>query len=184
MAGLVVPYRGSNGKSRLAGLGSDRERIALAMLAAVLEACVSIGPTTVVTSDAGATALAAELGAGTVPDPGGGQGAAVAAALILAEEPVLVVNSDLPSVTPGDLLSLLEAMPPGGMAIVEAGDGTTNALALSTSTLFAPLYGPGSAARFRAHAERLGIEFVSVDRPNLAADVDTPEDLATYAGAA
>lgn len=182
MAGLVVPYRGSNGKTRLAAVGNDREPIALAMLADVAAACVAVGRTTVVTNDADATSAALALGADVLADPGGGQGPAVAAALAVADErPVLVVNSDLPAATPRDLLSLLGAMPPAGMAIVEAEDGTTNALALSTPHLFAPLYGPGSAARFRAHAATLGVEFVSAAIPNLVLDVDTPEDLAALA---
>ena len=153
MAGLVVPYPGSHGKSRLAAMGTGRERIALAMLADV------------------------------VTDPGGGQGAAVEAALAAGEErPALVVNADLPAATPRDLLSLLGAMPPQGMAIVEARDGTTNALALSAPHLFSPLYGPGSAERFREHAARLGIELVVADIPNLVADVDLPRDLARLDG--
>jgi 2-phospho-L-lactate/phosphoenolpyruvate guanylyltransferase len=182
MAGLVVPYRGSNDKSRLAAVGTERERIALAMLADVVRACIAVGPTTVVTGGSEAASLVSELAARVVDDPGGGQGAAVEAALArIDERPVLVVNADLPFVTPRDLLSLLGAMPPGGMAIVEATDGTTNALALSTPHFFAPLYGPGSAARFRAHAEALGVKFVAADIPNLAADVDTAEDLAALA---
>jgi hypothetical protein len=63
-------------------------------------------------------------------------------------------------------------VPPGGIAIVEARDGTTNALGLSSPRLFADLYGPGSAARFRAHAPS-----TSVAIPNLVDDVDTLEDL-------
>src|SRR6266446_5603823 len=52
-------------------------------------------------------------------------------------------------------------------------DGTTNALGLSAVGLFAPVYGPDSATRFRA----LGVETVDVVVPNLAADVDTLADL-------
>jgi 2-phospho-L-lactate/phosphoenolpyruvate guanylyltransferase len=182
MAGLVVPYRGSNGKSRLEAVGIERDRIALAMLTDVVAACVAVGRTTVVTSGDAAVSVAAGLGADVMDDPGGGQGAAVAAALAASEErPVLVVNADLPAVTPRDLLALLGAMPPDGMAIVEAEDGTTNALALASPHLFAPLYGPGSATRFRAHAERLGIELVTADIPNLVQDVDTPADLVALA---
>src|SRR5436190_5472986 len=151
MASLVVPYRGSNDKSRLAAAG-NAERIGLTMLADVVSACLAVGETTVVTSGEKAASRAAALGARVVTDPGGGQGAAVEAGLAAApERPILVVNADLPAATPRDLLALLGAMPPEGIAIVEAVDGTTNALALSTPHLFAPLYGPGSAARFRDH---------------------------------
>jgi 2-phospho-L-lactate guanylyltransferase len=98
-----------------------------------------------------------------------------AALLEIGSGPVLVVNSDLPSVTAEDLHALHEAIPESGIAIAPAKDGTTNAIGLSDTTLFTPLYGPGSAARFRAHAERA----VDVIRPGLRDDVDTPADLAT-----
>jgi len=182
MTGLVVPFRGSTGKSRLAPL-QNRGRVSLAMLADVLAACVAVGRTTVVTGDEDAMVLAVGLDAHVTADPGWGQGPAVAAGLAATgERPVLVVNSDLAAATPRDLLDLLEAMPTRGMAIVAARDGTTNALALSTPRLFAPLYGPGSAKRFRAHAEQRGIELVAAPIPNLVADVDTPRDLAGLDG--
>jgi 2-phospho-L-lactate guanylyltransferase (CobY/MobA/RfbA family) len=60
---------------------------------------------------------------------------------------------------------------------VEALDGTTNALSISAPELFAPLYGRDSARRFRARAQELGVESVSVAVPNLADDVDTLVDL-------
>jgi 2-phospho-L-lactate guanylyltransferase (CobY/MobA/RfbA family) len=63
------------------------------------------------------------------------------------------------------------------MALVEALDGTTNALSISAVDTFAPLYGPDSASRFRAHAAGLGLDSVSVAIPNLADDVDTVDDL-------
>jgi 2-phospho-L-lactate guanylyltransferase (CobY/MobA/RfbA family) len=46
-----------------------------------------------------------------------------------------------------------------------------------SSDVFAPVYGPDSAARFRARAHGLGLESVSVAIPNLAEDVDTLDDL-------
>ncbi len=179
MATIVVPFRGPGGKQRLAAVSEEaRAAIALAMLADVLEACLASAPTVVVTNDAAARDLAEEMGARTVGDPGGGQGAAVTAALAsLGQGVALIVNADLPCAEPADLLALACAVPAGGMALVEASDGTTNALGLSRPDLFAQLYGPGSAARFRAHAASLGAEAVAVDLANLRTDVDTVDQL-------
>jgi 2-phospho-L-lactate guanylyltransferase len=176
MTVVVVPYH--EGKSRLSPTRHVRRALSLAMLGDVVAACVTVGETTVITDDAEAAALVTELGAGTVDDPGGGQAAAVAAAL--AGSPpgaTLVVNADVPCVVPHDLRSLLAATPLNGLALVEALDGTTNALSLPAAQVFAPLYGNGSADRFLEHARELGLEAVSVIVPNLADDVDTLEDL-------
>jgi 2-phospho-L-lactate guanylyltransferase len=148
------------------------------MLGDVLSACVAVGDTRLVTPDADGAAVAEELGATTVDDPGGGQGAAVAAALVdVKPGHILIVNADLPCVVPADLRALLDATPDGGVALVEALDGTTNALSLPASHVFAPLYGRDSAVRFREHADELGLEAVSASVPNIAEDVDTMEDL-------
>ena len=137
------------------------------MLGSVLAVASSVGRTWVVSPDP-------VEGADWIPDPGGGQGAAVEAALReIGPGPVLVLNSDLPSVTADDLRALYDAIPEHGVAIAPARDGTTNALGLSDTALFAPLYGPGSAERFRAHAEHA----VDVVRPGLRDDVDTPADV-------
>ena len=164
MIRIVVPYAGSRGKTRL---GDRREELSHAMLEAVLDAAGSVGRTWVVSPD---PVDRAEW----IPDSGGGQGAAVEAALSeIGRGPVLIVNSDLPSVTGDDLRALHDAIPVGGISIAPAVDGTTNALGLSDTSLFAPLYGPGSAERFRAHAAQA----VEVVRPGLRDDVDTPADV-------
>ena len=181
MASVVVPFRAASAKRRLEPLDEQaRTELAHRMLAKVLTAATAVGPTILVTeTDAGAArAMAAEYGARVVDDPGEGQGAAVEAGLLAAPEwPVLVVNADLPQVQPRDLLALLGAMPEGGIAIAPAPDGTTNALALAKSGLFEPLYGRGSAARFRAHAEGHGIDVMELASPALAHDVDTVAQL-------
>ena len=163
MIRIVIPYAGRHGKTRL---GDGREELSRAMLEDVLAAAGSVGRTWVVSPDP-------VEGATWIPDPGGGQGAAVEAALReIGPGPVLIVNSDLPSVTADDLHALHDAIPERGVAIAPARDGTTNALGLSDTTLFAPLYGPGSAERFRAHAEHA----IEVVRAGLRDDVDTPAD--------
>ena len=179
MAAIVVPYRGAGGKERLEPLADDaREELALAMLGDVVAACVAVGPTVVVTSDPAGAELSEEVGAYAVEDPGGGQGPAVSAALSLLDgEATLVVNADVPCVVPHDLRALAAAAPPGGLAVVPAGDGTTNALSLAHPRLFAPLYGPGSAGRFRERAAELGVEAIAAVIPSLEDDVDTLADV-------
>jgi 2-phospho-L-lactate guanylyltransferase len=176
---IVVPFRGARGKQRVDAPADVRAELALAMLGDVVAAAVASGRTLVVTEDAAAWALAEELGAEPLDDPGGGQGAAVASALGRVDDaqPVLVVNADLPCAVPHDLRVLAGAAELAAMGYVEAADGTTNALALPDSSVFAPLYGAASAARFRDHARALGVTAIACAIPNLADDVDTLDDL-------
>jgi 2-phospho-L-lactate/phosphoenolpyruvate guanylyltransferase len=175
---VVIPFAGVDGKSRLHATRSARRAIALAMLGDVVAACAPIGSVRVVTADDGGAEIARMAGAAVVADPGGGQGAAVRRALDGVEPgATLIVNSDVPCVVPDDLRALLAATPAGGMALVEALDGTTNALSISAAETFEPLYGQDSANRFLAHVRALGLDAVSVAIPNLADDVDTVADL-------
>jgi 2-phospho-L-lactate guanylyltransferase len=178
MAQIVVPFRGVSGKQRLETSDEVRSTLALAMLGDVLTACVATGRTLLVTDDADARALADELGVEIVDDPGGGQGLAVAAALARVENgTVVVLNADIPCVVPHDIRTLAGAAELGAVGLVEAEDGTTNALALPRASLFAPLYGARSADRFRDHLQSHGVATVAAVIPNLADDVDTLEDL-------
>jgi|SRR5439155_20050739 len=179
MAGIVVPFRGSGGKQRLTGLDSAAHRgVMMGMFLDVLEAAAAVNRTVVVTADEDAGRAAVAAGADVVADPGGGQGAAVAAAMgLFLAEAVLVLNADVPCVQPYDLRSLIAATPPGGIALVASEDGRTNALSLTAPELFEPLYGPGSAERFTRAARNLGVEVVVVSMPSIANDVDTIDDL-------
>ncbi|HJU37899.1 MAG TPA: 2-phospho-L-lactate guanylyltransferase [Gaiellaceae bacterium] len=178
MATVVIPFAGADGKTRLHDSSRIRRALAHAMFCDVLAACLPVGLTRVVTPDDHAATAAREAGAEAVGDPGGGQGAAVQAGLEGVEPGgILVVNADLPCAVPHDLRALLAATPAGCLALVEALDGTTNALSLPSAEAFAPLYGPSSSDRFREHAATLGLEAVSVALPNLADDVDTMDDL-------
>jgi 2-phospho-L-lactate guanylyltransferase (CobY/MobA/RfbA family) len=160
MASVVVPFRGETAKQRLAPAPDGvRARLAQAMFEDVFAAAEAVG-------------------AVLVADAAGGQGPAVEAALRhVGEGPIVVVNADLPCARPRDLLTLLGALPEGGLALVPAADGTTNALALAAAHLFAPLYGPNSADRFLDRADRLGVTAAVAAIPNLAEDVDTLADL-------
>ena len=59
-------------------------------------------------------------------------------------------------------------------------DSVLYALALPDAEVFAPLYGPGSAARFRDHAAALGIDVEALALGNLVDDVDTLSDLVRF----
>src|SRR5919204_607512 len=134
MATILVPFRGAEGKRRLAPATPEaRVALGLAMLADVLAAAVAVAPTSVVTNDEAAWRGAAELEVDVLAGVPRGQGPAVEAALRRLEPvgTVLVVNADLPCVQPDDLRALLDAVPPGGIALAAAADGTTNALALA-----------------------------------------------------
>lgn len=171
----VIPFR-AEGKSRLPE--EVRREVALAMLGDVVEAALAVGDVRVVTDDAAGRLVAGDLGARLVDDPGGGQGAAVATGLEGASGLCLVVNADLPRVRPSDLNALAVPALLGRLGLVVAHDGTTNALGLPRAGVFAPLYGPGSAGQFRAHAVALGIEVEELALANLTDDVDTLTDLA------
>jgi 2-phospho-L-lactate guanylyltransferase len=178
MATVVIPFADAGGKPRLHPSSRVRRALSVAMLCDVIAAALPLGPTRVVTADERGTAEARDAGAELVDDPGDGRDAAVAAGLEGVEPGgILVLAADLPCAVPQDLRSLLAATPAGGLALVEALDGTANALSLSAAETFAPLSGPDSAARFRAHAAELGLEAVSAAVPNLAEDVDTLDDL-------
>jgi len=103
-----------------------------------------------------------------IVDGSHGQGEDVLRALATLRGPVTIVNGDLPCVVPNELDELTQRAP----AIVAARDGTTNALSILDPSSFAPLYGPGSAARF---AVQLGAERLAL--PGLRDDVDTWDDL-------
>jgi 2-phospho-L-lactate guanylyltransferase len=158
---IVIPYRG-DAKRRLPA--PIRAAAAVAMLGDVIAAALEVGPVIVVTDDPTVVPPDAEV----IEDPGDGLGAAVAAALARVEGHALVVNADLPAATPAAIAALASQ----GLALVEAEDGTTNALSLPDPSVFSPLYGPGSAGRFRAHAP-----FATAVIPELRADVDSASDL-------
>jgi 2-phospho-L-lactate guanylyltransferase len=158
---VVIPYRGDAKRRLPSGV---RAAVAVAMLGDVVEAAVQVGRVLVVTDDHAVVPATAE----PVADPGEGLGAAVAAGLAWVEGHALVVNADLPYATPDALRRLATS----GLALVEAPDGTTNALSLPDPDVFAPLYGKGSAERFRAHAP-----FATVGIAELETDVDDDADL-------
>jgi 2-phospho-L-lactate guanylyltransferase len=93
----------------------------------------------------------------------------------LLSAPLLVLNADLPVLTPEDLRALAAAAESAGSAVAPDRHGTgTNATALLPHAPFEFAFGRGSLA---AHL-RAAPEARVVCRAGLAFDLDTPADLA------
>jgi 2-phospho-L-lactate guanylyltransferase len=106
-------------------------------------------------------------------DLNGSVTAGVTALAAAGVDRVIVAHADLP-----DAVDLAALAPGEGVAAVtdRRRDGT-NVLAVPSSAGFVFAYGPGSFERHRAEAARVGLTFDEIDAPDLAHDVDGPEDL-------
>lgn len=177
---MLVPVKAfSDAKARLAAVLGDaeRERLARWTAARVLAAAGEL-PTYVACDDEQVATWAGEHGAAILWHPGVGLNAAVNSSVADLREAgvtdVIVAHGDLPRAH--SLASLTE---PGTLTLVpdRHGDGT-NVIALPTELQFRFAYGPGSFQRHLDAAIAAG-HSVRVRRdPLLAADIDTPADLA------
>lgn len=177
---MLVPVKAfSDAKARLAAVLGDaeRERLARWTAARVLAAAGEL-PTYVACDDEQVATWAGERGAAILWHPGVGLNAAVNNSVADLREAgvtdVIVAHGDLPRAH--SLASLTE---PGTLTLVpdRHGDGT-NVIALPTELQFRFAYGPGSFQRHLDAAIAAG-HSVRVRRdPLLAADIDTPADLA------
>ena len=177
---MLVPVKAfADAKARLAAvLGvAERERLARWTAARVLAAAGEL-PTYVACDDEQVAAWASERGASILWHPGVGLNAAVndsvAELRSAGVTDVIVAHGDLPRAH-----SLADLTEPGTLTLVpdRHGDGT-NVIALPTDLAFNFAYGPGSFRRHLAAAIAAG-HSVRVRRdPLLAADIDTPDDLA------
>lgn len=185
----IVPLRSPGvGKTRLAPHldGSERAGLAGAMLADVVAAIRACGLDRIVlaASGPGAVAAGAALDLEVVVDPpdvgsldGAIEHARVASA---AGSDVLVVQADLPGLTPEDLDAVLAA--DAAVVVGPTQDGGTSALLRRPGDVITTCYGPDSARRHLQAAERAGVAAVVVDRAGLRRDVDTGRDVGVLAG--
>jgi len=184
-------------KSRLAPALCPTERRGLvrAMAEDVL-ACLAATPgihrILVITREPEAAALARGHGADVLIDaPQGGlvaaitQGAAAAAAA--GARGVVIVPGDLPLASPAALIAVLDAhrrasgehaFASAVTLVPDAHHEGTNCLACSPPEVIPFRFGPASCAAHVAAARERGIEPQVIEVPDLALDVDSPEDLA------
>lgn len=192
-AGLLPVKALGRAKARLAPDfdESQRREIAAALLEDALGLCASVDLLEwwVVSDDEEVLARASEAGLKTVPDPGGGLNAAVAAgmeeAVAAGAGSLTVIPCDVPLAYRGDLVDLLDTGATSDVVLVPSGDdGGTNAMFLAPPDLIEPAFGPGSLQRHIALAERKRYRCAILSLPRLALDVDTPADVDAFLAAA
>ena len=176
---VLVPVKAFGAaKARLAPTldAAGREALARAMAARVLAAAGPL-PVAVVCDDAEVARWAAHHGALVLPEPGRGLNGAVEAGVerlgAAGASEVLVAHADLPFAHEVAQLAGF-----GGVTLVpDRRDDGTNVACVPTGAGFRFHYGPGSFARHRAEARRLGLPCRVVRDPELTWDVDVPGDI-------
>lgn len=187
---IIVPHRGlMAAKTRLAPVLDTDERIELArtLLIGVLGVVrQAVEDVVVISPSAELETIATDAGARLVVqrDMGLNQGLDQARGEAVADgiQTLGVLHGDLPNLAPDDVRALLEAVVDDrGVAIApdRSGNGS-NGLALRPPNVIGFQFGPGSFAAHHAEAQAAGLAPISVRRPGLAFDLDTPEDLARW----
>jgi 2-phospho-L-lactate guanylyltransferase len=187
---IIVPHRGlAAAKTRLAPVLAPEERIELArtLLTSVLGVVRQAADDVVVITPATELEpIVTASGARLVLQRGMGlnQGLDQARSEAVADgiQTLGVLHGDLPNLSPDDVLALMDALA-GNRAVAIAPDRSgsgTNGLALRPPDVIGFRFGSGSFAAHRALAEGAGLAPIIVERPGLAFDLDTPEDLARW----
>lgn len=187
---VLVPVKSfARAKERLAPVLDGPQRGALVReMAARVFAAASPLPLAVVCDDPAVAAFAEAHGARVLWTPGLGLSGAVARGVELlaadGADVVTVAHGDLPLAC--GLVDAGRDGPAGGAAEVTLVpdrrlDGT-NVATVPAAAGFTFAYGPGSFARHRAEAARLGLPCRVLHDFRLASDVDVPEDLALVRG--
>ena len=196
----IVPVRGlERAKTRLGEALDPEERRALVegLLRRTIRAAITtpgIRAVAVVSPDPEALAVAADSGAVTLPQGGGGLNEGLAEGRAWARElgasALLVVPADLPAIGPYELGRVLAAARDGLATSRAAGAAATSLVALvpdragqgTNLLLLAPpgaipfQFGPGSRAAHARAAARSGATYLEFQGP-LGLDLDTPDDL-------
>lgn len=192
-ARVIVPHRGlAAAKTRLSPVLTVAERgeLAARLLERVLRVARLALPDVVVISPSAALAplveaagarLAVQHGMGLNEGLEEARDAAVADGI----STLVVLHGDLPSLTVEDVTAVAEAIRGArGVAIAPDRAGTgTNGLALRPPAIMGFAFGSGSRAAHQAGALGAGVTPVIVERPGLAFDLDTPDDLASWLAA-
>ncbi|HVN51240.1 MAG TPA: 2-phospho-L-lactate guanylyltransferase [Acidimicrobiales bacterium] len=178
-AAVLVPVKAfAEAKLRLAPALDEHARsdLARSMATTVVQVAAPL-PVFVVCDDDEVAAWAAEAGAEVVWRPGHGLNGAVTDGVdllgSLGYERVIVAHADLPYAV--DLAWVADF--DGVTLVPDRHDDGTNVVCVPTGSGFTFSYGPGSFARHRTEAARLGLALRVEREPHLGWDVDLPDDL-------
>ncbi len=183
----VKPLR--RGKTRLAGVLSEDEReiLNLSLIGhtlQVIKQVQGIEQILVVSSDTAVLALAREQGARTVMEDGHpGLNMALHRATMVAQmysaQGVLIIPSDLPLLTPGDIDELIHQSdePPVVVIAPDRRKKGTNALLIKPTGLISYQFGDDSFSKHCSQVEKFNLNLKIVMSETLGLDLDYPEDL-------
>ncbi|MEE8603110.1 2-phospho-L-lactate guanylyltransferase [Euzebya tangerina] len=181
----VIPLKAiARSKSRMAPTLSQADRALLmrrtfSRVAAAVRGASGVAGCVVVTGDDVGASWARDHGFTVVPESPATTGlndAIRQADQMLEGEASIVLPADLPLVVPEDLDALLQPAPTG-VVVAPTADGGTGALVRRPGDAIGPHFGPDSAERHLAAAERAGVPARAVWIPGLALDLDRPADL-------
>lgn len=176
-------------KQRLAGALEPEQRRRLAEEGAglALAAAAIADEVLVIAGTAESGAWARDHGAHVVveEEAAGQNGAAARAvqwALDRGADALLLISSDLPLITPAavsEMIGAAQELPaPLVVAAPAIGRGGTNALYLCPPGVIGLHFGDDSLLKFEADAKGHDVRFVLHESPELALDLDEPDDLA------
>jgi 2-phospho-L-lactate guanylyltransferase len=184
---VAIPIKAlAKAKSRLAPELTPLERgaLTLAMLEDVLDSTLAVAgwDTWVVSPDEAVLEIAARRGASAIPEEKGPLSQAIRQAEVLAKErevdALAVVPGDLPLLTIDALTTALHTL--GTVVIAPSADRTgTNLLLRRPPRAIQARFGPDSYQRHLALAQTKGLPVSTVERRELAFDLDHPGDILT-----
>jgi 2-phospho-L-lactate guanylyltransferase len=186
---LVIPVKSlRDGKTRLSSVLDPVKRRAFMdrLLVRTLNQAATfpgLDRTLIVSACDETRARAIALGAHSLDESGCGLNAALklAHASIRQQDAtqLIVVPCDLPFLRAEDLQHLSQLATSGNIVIApDRRMRGTNGLCFDATLEFSFEFGPDSYARHKNNARRLQRDYASAERPGLAFDVDTPDDLA------
>ncbi|MDZ4160249.1 MAG: 2-phospho-L-lactate guanylyltransferase [Anaerolineaceae bacterium] len=184
----IVPVKPlAEGKSRLSAILSNDERVKLnrtllQQALSILSSLPEIERILVINRDPDVAAEAATAGAQSIPEEDWGLNSALtqatSMAIALGVDRLLILPADLPLLRREGVQTLLSltGTPPEVIIAPDRWGRGTNALYVSPAGLIDYCFGDHSLAGHTEQARALGARVVYHESPDLAMDLDTPDD--------